>query len=138
MKNGVVVCAAALLLAALVPRLAAAAVKLDLGLKAGRSTAKIRQAFDTPYYEVAYSGKPTRFVFGAFVTFSLNELFAIQPEIYLLTQGGKWPDNGLMLAETLLLSYIHVPVLAKVRPIHAGKFIPFFLAGPSPPKAGPR
>ena len=132
MKNNVCVRAAVLFLAVLFPVSVTAAVKFDLGLKAGVSIARIREAYDEPSYGVEYSDRLTRPVFGAFVAINLAEWFAIQPEIYLLTQGGKWPDPVIMAPERLLLRYIHIPILAVFHPPYQkGKFIPFVLAGPS-------
>jgi len=131
MKKCPVVFAAILVLAAFVPAPVAAAIKFDLGLKAGVSQAKIREAFSEPSYEVAYSDSLTRPVFGAFAAVNLSRFFAIQPEIYLLTKGGKWPDDGIMVPETFSLRYIHVPILAKFRLINKGKLIPVIFAGPS-------
>ena len=128
MKKGILVFVAVLLLAALVPQPVAAGVNIDLGIKGGISLAKYKSSDtgEAPFNLV----QP---VFGVFATFYLTKSIAIQPEIYLLTQGGMdtYDDLVDIWKYKSFYRYIHVPVLAKVRLIKKGKFMPILFAGPA-------
>ena len=127
MKKRMLVLTVVLLVAAFVPQPVAAAVDIDLGVKAGVSLASYK------WTDSSASESLTRPVFGVFFAFNLNKTFAIQPEVYYLTHGGtgsydfegttyKWDDT---------YNYIHVPVLAKVRLMPNGKLTPIIFAGPA-------
>ncbi|MCX6571702.1 MAG: porin family protein [Candidatus Aminicenantes bacterium] len=134
MKKGLLVFSVALLLAALVPQAVAAAVDIDLGVKGGVSLAKLKWSDDTEA-----SSNLTQPVFGVFAAFNLNKSFAIQPEIYLLTQGGTFSSEaeiGILESVDLFeyksfYRYIHVPILAKVRLMPNEKLNPIIFAGPA-------
>jgi hypothetical protein len=130
MKKCIVLCTAALLLTELVPRPAAAAVKFDLGLKVGVSVSRLREAYTDPY-EVDYSERMTRPVLGAFVAVNLSRAFAIQPEIFLLTHGGTWMYESILVPDRLFVHYVYIPVLAKFRLINKSHIVPVLFAGPS-------
>jgi hypothetical protein len=129
MKKGMLVFSVALLLAAFMPQPVAAGINIDLGIKGGISLAKYKSSDtgETPF-------NLEQPVFGVFATFNLTKSIAIQPEIYLLTQGGIMDpyDDGIDFWEYKnFYRYIHVPVLAKVRLIKKGKFMPILFAGPA-------
>ncbi len=128
MKKGLLVFAVALLFAAFVPRPVAAAINIDLGVKAGVSMASYKWRDFT-----SASKSLTRPVFGAFFAFNLSKSFAIQPEVYFLTQGGTWLDEGAVISQKWvdLYKYIHVPVLAKFRFMPDKKWTPILFAGPA-------
>lgn len=126
MKKCFVVFSAALLLAALVPQPLAAAVDIGLGVKGGLSMASLK------WTDSAALESLTRPVFGVFFAFNLNKTFAIQPEIYYLTQGGIETFESEMIAKYVdRYKYLHVPVLAKVRLMPDNKLTPIIFAGPA-------
>jgi hypothetical protein len=131
MKNSVLACGAALLIAGLITPPAAAAVKFDLGLKAGVSISRLREAYSDPSYEVDYSERLNRPVLGAFVAVNLSRAFAIQPEIFFVTEGGTWMYESIMVPDRLFVHYIYIPVLAKFRLINKSHIVPVIFAGPS-------
>jgi hypothetical protein len=88
------------------------------------TSAKYKWSDDT-----AASGTLLRPVFGVFAAFNFSKTLAIQPEVYWLTLGGK--DIADVYEYRMLLNYIHVPVLAKVRLIKEGKYRPIVFAGPA-------
>ncbi len=123
MKRCVLVCAAILLLAAFMPRPAAAAVDVKFGLKAGLSLANNLWSDDDGTEEMLI--RPT---FGIFAVFTLTPTLAIQPEVSYLTMGEKWLEE-ITVAETF--NYLHIPVLIKARLMKEGKVIPVVFAGPA-------
>jgi hypothetical protein len=128
MKKGILIFAVALLFVAFIPRPVAAAVNIDLGIKGGMSLASYKWSDDT-----SASKSLTSPVFGVFAAFNFGKTFAIQPEVYWLTLGGKdINDESIDVYEyRMLLNYIHVPVLAKVHLIKEGKYRPVVFAGPA-------
>lgn len=64
---------------------------------------------------------------GGFVTFDVNEWFAVQPEVLFTTKGATPSDGENELR--IDLDYIDVPVLARFTPIANNPF--YLLAGPS-------
>jgi len=110
----------------------AAQVTLDAGVKGGLSLARVSVAgFDRSWSTLA---RPS---LGVFLSINLSHRFAIQPEVYWLTQGGSVrtivisdPDPFL-LESRHSLSYLHIPVLAKIRPVAGGAFRPVLFAGPA-------
>jgi hypothetical protein len=126
MKKGILVFTVALLFAAFFPQPVTAAV--DLGIKGGVSLASYKWSDDT-----SASNSLTSPVFGIFAAFNFSKTFAIQPEAYWLTLGGKEiDDSDVDIYEyRMLLNYIHVPILAKVRLMPNGKLTPILFAGPA-------
>ena len=57
----------------------------------------------------------TRFAFGGFLTYSLNDKMAIQPEIYYSMKGYKIESSGYGVTVTIevTLDYLEIPVLFK-------------------------
>ncbi len=123
MKKCVLVCAAVLLLAALMPRPVAASVDVKFGLKAGVSLANNLWSDDDGMEKMLI--RPT---FGIFAVFNITPTLAIQPEVNYLTMGEWWSDV-IKVVETF--NYIHIPVLIKARLMKEGKVVPVIFAGPA-------
>jgi hypothetical protein len=128
MKKGILVFTVALLFAAFVPRPVAAAIDFDWGIKGGLSLASEKWSDDSSASKLL--GKP---VFGVFFTFNLNKSFAIQPEVYFLTQGGiyTYEPEGIAYKYIDAYNYLHIPVLAKLRLMPDKKLTPIVFAGPA-------
>jgi hypothetical protein len=118
---------AVLLLAAFVPKPLAAEGAFDWGVKGGLSLSK------NTWSNGPTSGTLPKPVLGAFFSFSLNKTLAIQPEIYLLMIGGRdeGETDGVSWRWDSIQTFIHVPVLAKVRLMREGKWTPIVFAGPA-------
>ena len=122
MKKGVLFCVGILSLAAFLVEPVAAATDVDFGIKAGVSMSKLK--------ETSASSTLTKPIFGVFVTLNLNKSFAVQPELYYSTFGGRYNyADGLRYDDCL--AYIHLPVLAKARLMQKGKVVPIVFAGPA-------
>lgn len=128
MKKCFVAFSAILVLAAFVPQPLAAAVDIDLGIKGGVSLSSQKWSDET-----SASNSLTSPVFGVFAAFNFSKTFAIQPEAYWLTLGGKEIDDSSVdiYEYRMVLNYIHVPVLAKVHLMKEGKYRPILFAGPA-------
>jgi hypothetical protein len=128
MKKGLLVFTVALLFAAFVPRPVAAAIDFDWGVKGGLSMASEKWSDDT-----SASKSLTKPVFGVFFAFNLNKSFAIQPEIYYLTQGGiyTYEPEGIIYKYVDTFNYLQIPVLAKLRLMPDKKLTPIVFAGPA-------
>lgn len=113
--------------------LSPAAGRLTFGVKAGMIGANMLTA-DT---EVQWSAK-WGITGGAFVCFSLSDMFAIQPEVLYSPKGAQYSltDGTTTLTATVVAPYIDVPLLLKfflptgssegVRPVvFAGPYIAF-------------
>ena len=123
MKKAFLVFTAVLLIAALAPRPAAAAVNFNFGIKAGASFANNVWSDDDGLEKALV--RPT---FGAFVVFNLTPMIAIQPEVnYLVT--GEWWNDTVKVVEAF--TYVHIPVLVKFRLVKEGKIVPVIFAGPA-------
>ena len=127
MKKGIGVFSALLLLAAFMPSPLTAGVDFDLGVKGGLSLSK------NVWSNGPTSGTLPKPVVGAFFSLNLNKTLAIQPEIYLLMAGGRDKDIVGMPYDRWdnVETFIHFPVLAKVRLIREGKWTPVVFAGPA-------
>jgi hypothetical protein len=70
---------------------------------------------------------------GGFITYSINDLFAIQPEVLYMMKGAKSDVtvNGVTSTQSLKLNYIEIPILVKVLLSGGGNFKPNFYAGPA-------
>jgi Outer membrane protein beta-barrel domain len=126
-KKPILAASAVLLLAAVHPLRAEDQPSFRLGIKAGPSYSNVNWSQDDG------SGDPfRRLTFGLLAEFSLSPRFAIQPELDLVTMGFSWrdasPAEGTKHVDGL--SYLHVPVLFKVRLLHPGWIVPAVFAGP--------
>jgi hypothetical protein len=66
--------------------------------------------------------------FGGFITYSINDLFAIQPEIFFTAKGSKRDVTGG--TASVKLNYLEIPVLFRVQLAGGTSFKPNFYAGP--------
>ncbi|MEA3476130.1 MAG: porin family protein [Candidatus Cloacimonadota bacterium] len=70
-----------------------------------------------------------RFAIGGFLTYSINEMFAIQPEVYYSMQGAKLEEGDEKT--TCKYDYIQVPVLVKVNIPIESSLRPNIFLGPA-------
>lgn len=74
---------------------------------------------------------------GGFMTWSVNDMFAIQPEILFSQKGGKVESSGTEMGidwsseTTMTLSYLDIPILAKLNIPMEGNVKPNVVLGPS-------
>jgi len=127
MKSGLSLLSAVLLLGALLPGPLAAEGSFNLGVKGGLALSK------NTWSAGPKSGTLSRPVLGAFLSFSLSKTIAIQPEAFFLIAGGQdeVEIDGVTQRYDSLQTFIHVPVLAKIRILKEGKLIPVVFAGPA-------
>jgi hypothetical protein len=73
------------------------------------------------------------FCLGGFVTYSLNEMIALQPEVLYTMKGAKWEEEvfGETLEVTWTLDYLEIPILAKVVIPTQGTVKPNLFVGPA-------
>ena len=73
------------------------------------------------------------FAAGGFVTYSINEMFAVQPEVLYTMKGAKWEEEllGETLKETTKYTYLEIPVLAKFTIPTQGNISPKLFVGPA-------
>lgn len=72
------------------------------------------------------------FCAGAFLTLSLVDMFAIQPEVLYARKGTRWEEEyaGETYTATLTLDYLEIPLLAKLSMPLAGIVKPNLFFGP--------
>jgi len=73
------------------------------------------------------------FCLGGFVTYSLNEMIALQPEVLYTMKGAKWEEEvfGETLEITWTLDYLEIPILAKIAIPTQGTVKPNLFVGPA-------
>jgi hypothetical protein len=130
MRKGLCVLVLGFLLGVCMPGPAAAEVTLDLGVKGGISLAKavwVDEGLEDP------STLLLQPVIGAFVSFNVSKAFALQPEVYFLTRGGEWTEEGPETTTKWVekWGYVHIPVLAKLRLKPGSKTVPVLFVGPA-------
>ncbi len=97
------------------------------GLKAGLNIANLRgddmEDWDS---KMGFSA-------GGFITYSINDMFAIQPEVLFTMKGAKYEKElyGETLKQTISLNYLEIPVLAKLSMPTQGSVKPNLFVGPS-------
>ena len=113
----------------LLPNLSLA--ELTGGLKIGGSLASMHG--DTIKDLEEYYGVDTKsklgLCAGGFITFTIAGMFAIQPEVLFTMKGTKGELSGLEYK--ISLSYLEIPVLAKLLITTPGMIKPCLFAGPS-------
>jgi len=97
---------------------------LTAGLKAGMNIANIHG----DNVEDVWDSK-IGICAGGFITCSLSDLFAIQPELLFTMKGSKAEEAGMKI--TMKLNYLEIPVLAKVTIPTPGTVKPSLFVGPS-------
>jgi opacity protein-like surface antigen len=100
------------------------------GIKAGLNLANISEDWSDDWEGVEKKMK-TGFSVGGFITYSINEMFAIQPEALYTMKGAKWEwaDEGWQDEEKL--AYLEIPVLAKFTIPTQGNIAPNLFVGPA-------
>jgi hypothetical protein len=68
------------------------------------------------------------FAVGGFMTYAFSDMFAVQPELQYTMKGSKYDAGGTTTKAKL--SYIEIPILAKVMLSGGEKIKPSFYAGP--------
>jgi hypothetical protein len=106
----------------------AAAQTIHGGVKGGialSDLSNLREALDAP----SDLDVNTRFgvAVGPFVSFEVNDHFAIQPELLFMTKGATATDGSGELR--VKLNYLDIPVLAVIRPARNNPF--YLFVGPS-------
>ncbi len=123
----------------------------EKGIKAGMNITSI-DASGTPVYEFPMlDDEPMEYntskksklgaVFGAYITYSFTQMFAIQPEILFSMNGVKYESTSESVheffgpvtfdsEELVELSYLQIPILAKVT-FGSGYYKPNLFAGPA-------
>lgn len=118
MKKAVLVYAALLVMAVFV----SAATTVNFGIKAGASSSNNKWSDDDGTEKSVV--KPT---FGAFAVINLSPTIALQPEVNYLVMGEQWDvTDGTAVEE---FTYLHVPVLLKVRLVKKGDIVPVVFTG---------
>lgn len=118
----------------------------ERGIKIGLNSAKLTDDFgnlindglvSTGFSNVSVDeNRRIGFSAGVFLTHSINDIFAIQPEILFTMKGSKYETEatyrGIAVKTTATekLNYLEIPVLAKVTIPMEGKFSPNLFAGP--------
>jgi hypothetical protein len=104
----------------------AQAQDITFGVKGGLNVANLNT--DDPDFEDITSAK-TGFVGGAFATFGLGSLFAIQPELLYSQKGFKAEDDLFEVDAQLAVNYFEIPILLKAQ-FDLSMFRPAIYAGP--------
>ena len=105
------------------------------GVKIGLNSAKLHGDDVEDFEDMLGAGFDSKlgFCFGGFVTFSLHEMFAIQPEVLYTMKGAKMEES--VMGETLYvwvnLNYLEIPVLAKLQIPTQGNIKPSIFVGPA-------
>ncbi len=66
---------------------------------------------------------------GGFITYSINDVFAIQPEVLYTMKGTKW-DTGYGATITYSVNYLEIPVLVRLSIASQGSVVPSLFVGP--------
>ena len=123
----------ALALILLLPNPSAAA-GLKKGLKVGLNLAQL--SGESMADLNAYLGENLKsklgYCLGGYVTYNINKIFAIQPEVLYTMKGAAYKEEigGEILKVWINLTYLEIPVLAKITVPSLGTFNPVLFAGP--------
>ena len=103
---------------------------LTAGLKAGMNIANVHgddvKLAEALGFEVSSN---IGLCAGGFITYTLNDMFAIQPELLFTMKGAKIEGAGYK--ETVKVNYLEIPVLAKLSIPTPGTVKPSLFVGPS-------
>ncbi|UCD83809.1 MAG: outer membrane beta-barrel protein [Deltaproteobacteria bacterium] len=110
--------------------------RIRIGLKAGVNFAKFNIEEDIGENIEDFAGGEPKFkpgiCLGASVTYRINNIFAVQPEVLLTMKGTKmeFDSNGSTDVDTWALNYLEIPVLAKLSiPVWSNR--PHLFLGPA-------
>jgi hypothetical protein len=105
------------------------------GLKLGLNMANIHGADVDTWENVTREswGSKIAFCFGGYLTFKIADIFAIQPEVFYTMKGSKLETTylGETYKEKVKLSYLEIPVLAKIIIPTQSSVKPCLFAGPA-------
>ncbi len=110
------------------------AAELKVGFKIGVCSAKLSgEGVDMGDFLSEDLKSKWGYCVGGFVTYSINDMFAIQPEVLYTMKGAKYKDEigGEILKLWINLTYLEIPVLAKITVPTLGVFKPTLFAGPA-------
>jgi hypothetical protein len=101
------------------------------GLKAGLNMASFGgDNGDADFWEVELDKKMKMgFTAGGFVTYSITEMFAVQPEVFYTMKGVKYEGDDW--TTTFTYNYLEIPVLAKFTIPTEGNISPNLFVGPA-------
>jgi hypothetical protein len=99
--------------------------KTRYGIKGGLNFANLSGDVEDKYLKPA---SKTTFMFGGFATTEMGKYLCIQPEVYYAMKGAKADDDKLDIE--LKLTYIEIPVLAKLVIPTPGAITPSIFVGP--------
>jgi hypothetical protein len=125
MKRIMLVCVAVLLVAAFVPKPAAAGVTVNFGIKGGLNFTTLAYSGSVDWWDnLGYTNGP---IFGAFFSLGRGPV-TIQPEVFYSRRGSKLEINA---SDHIVYrsEFLEVPVLVKWNVI-SGPISPIVLAGP--------
>jgi hypothetical protein len=91
----------------------AEAQKVDFGVKGGLSSATLNTIGDTSGVDL---GHRQGFTVGGFVSFPLNGVLSLQPEVMYVPKGVPITRTDSSETVTMRLSYLELPVLLRVAP----------------------
>jgi hypothetical protein len=94
--------------------------KMMLGFKAGLNLANVTGD------DVGDTSNKSGLAAGGFMSYSITEIFAIQPELLFTMKGTKASDEDVSWS----INYLEIPVLLKVTLPTDGKIKPLLYAGP--------
>lgn len=98
---------------------------LSAGILGGAVLAKI----STPNVDNVFTKSRVGFAAGGFLTVGLSPHFAIEPQALVVQKGGKAEESGGH--GSIKISYLEIPLLAKLRLGGTGRVSPHFYAGPA-------
>ena len=118
----------------LLPNLSLASGISKKGIKVGLDFAKLhgKHVEDLEDFLEEDVESRTGFCVGFYLTYSISEMFAIQPEILFTTKGATYQEEiyDVTLKASVNLSYIDIPVLAKLLIPTQSSIKPSIFAGP--------
>ncbi len=101
--------------------------EVDFGINTGLSVTKVYSS------DIDDSDYITRLSFGGHIFYRINSNLILQPEIMLISKGGKYDysDYGIIAIEEDVFTYIELPVLLRYIVYQGNPFNFYFNFGPS-------
>lgn len=138
MKKLFVVTTIALMAVFIISSASVYAQKLSVGMKAGVNIATLYGDGVDVFFEGLDKKVKTGASFGVFITYNINDIFAVQPELLYSKKGIKveedmeiWDGETIKFKGTVSLNYLEFPVLAKVSIPTEGSVKPNLFFGPA-------
>ena len=111
------------------------AAEIKGGIKIGASSAKLHGEDVEDFEDFLGEDLISKLGFsaGVFITFNITEMFAIQPEVLYTMKGAKYEEEifGETLKFWVNLTYLEIPLLAKIIVPTQGIVKPCLFAGPA-------